>query len=976
MINQEITAALPESVIIQLATLSKQDRLMIHKCRGQHNRLGFAYQLMFVKVFNRFSNQVPLEIQPQIITFASLQLDIKAEFINDYHKRQQTISEHQQQIRDYLNLSVFDKIAIERVNEFLFIEAQRTEHTSVLLAKTEQFLKEQRILQPASDTLERLIIAQRQKARRFIYDRILASLTEAQCKQLDDILKADESRLSILQQIKQPPAQPSPKAFIKLTGKLELISGIGIINLDISWLNNNYQRSLTKYVLRCSAKRLRALQDSYRYTALVCFLKQVHLDTVDHIIDMYNKLMLKVYNRADMQLDDAARKQRRHLKKGQIMLNTITEVILDNTIKDVKLRKTIFDKISRESLEQHHMDSQIWLTGKLSHTFHLVVERFSYLRQFSPALISHLKFEAKSGRAIHLLKAVDLLQELNSQQKRKLPNNAPLDFIPKKLKSLIKSRGVVNKSAWECALLTGIRDEIKVGNLTVIDSKRFGNFDNFFMPYAQWETERTAFFTRAGLPENPKEAGLYLTARLNKAFDGFLSTAPVNTYAKVEKGKWALSVDQAENLSPEEQKSLDTLKAWLKKYMRSIKLPQLLIEVDNALGFTKRFMLPHQQSGRKVDDVCAILVSIMAHGCFIGPYTMARLTQGVTYDQITHITDWQLTEEAQRSALAMTVNAITGLDISKQWGAGKTSSSDGQRYSYSRRTLQQTYSTKFRDFALEFYTFVADNYAPYFSLPIECTDRDSPYVMDGVLYNESDLVIEEHYVDSHGYTEINYAGFAMIGKQLSPRIRGVQHQRLYHIDETRDYGSLAPLVAGKDKLIHMDWIEDQWDRMGHFYSSLATGHTTASTALKRLTGFSPKNHFYRANRELGRVFKTENILSYMSDPLLRQNRRRGLLKGEQLHQLARDVAYGKRGRISAGDLQAQRNTCSCLTLIIACIIYWQAKEITHIIKTYGHELDEKCLMMLAHVSPIGWDNVILYGEYVLDRSLIKIVKFP
>ncbi|MBN8522238.1 MAG: Tn3 family transposase [Rickettsiales bacterium] len=33
-------------------------------------------------------------------------------------------------------------------------------------------------------------------------------------------------------------------------------------------------------------------------------------------------------------------------------------------------------------------------------------------------------------------------------------------------------------------------------------------------------------------------------------------------------------------------------------------------------------------------------------------------------------------------------------------------------------------------------------------MPIECTDRDAPYVMDGVLYNESDLVIEEHYVDS------------------------------------------------------------------------------------------------------------------------------------------------------------------------------------------------------------------------------------
>lgn len=169
----------------------------------------------------------------------------------------------------------------------------------------------------------------------------------------------------------------------------------------------------------------------------------------------------------------------------------------------------------------------------------------------------------------------------------------------------------------------------------------------------------------------------------------------------------------------------------------------------------------------------------------------------------------------------------------------------------------------------------------------------------------------------------------------------------------------------------MNWIEEQWDRIGYFYASLASGHTTASTALKRLTGFSPKNQFYRANRELGRIFKTENILTYMSDPLLRQSRRRGLLKGEQLHQLAREVAYGKRGRIRVSDLQAQRNTCSCLTLIIACIIYWQAKEISQIIGIYDHDLNEECLAMLSHISPIGWDNIVLYGGYVLDRSLIN-----
>ena len=41
----------------------------------------------------------------------------------------------------------------------------------------------------------------------------------------------------------------------------------------------------------------------------------------------------------------------------------------------------------------------------------------------------------------------------------------------------------------------------------------------------------------------------------------------------------------------------------------------------------------------------------------------------------------------------------------------------------------------------------ADNYAPFYSIPIECTDRDAAYVLDGLLYNESDLAIEEHYTE-------------------------------------------------------------------------------------------------------------------------------------------------------------------------------------------------------------------------------------
>jgi hypothetical protein len=42
--------------------------------------------------------------------------------------------------------------------------------------------------------------------------------------------------------------------------------------------------------------------------------------------------------------------------------------------------------------------------------------------------------------------------------------------------------------------------------------------------------------------------------------------------------------------------------------------------------------------------------------------------------------------------------------------------------------------------------------------------------------------------------------------------------------------------------------------------------------------------------------------------------------------------YGRRGRINARELHEQMNSCSCLTLILACVIYWQAKEISRVVR--------------------------------------------
>jgi hypothetical protein len=134
------------------------------------------------------------------------------------------------------------------------------------------------------------------------------------------------------------------------------------------------------------------------------------------------------------------------------------------------------------------------------------------------------------------------------------------------------------------------QEELKSGNISVGNSKRFGRFDDYFLPQEQWAFRRETFFQRSGLPSDPKELAGYLKARLNRAYDLFLQTAPGNSYASVDEDGWCLSVDTPEKPGKEADENLDRLKSWLGRHMRTTRLTDMLIEVDNDIRFTDHFL--------------------------------------------------------------------------------------------------------------------------------------------------------------------------------------------------------------------------------------------------------------------------------------------------------------------------------------------------------------------------------------------------
>jgi hypothetical protein len=114
------------------------------------------------------------------------------------------------------------------------------------LTQAKRFLQEKSILYPSNEVLRRLVVKRRQAARDHIYERIAQALIERAMAKLDGLLETNDACFTPLLTLKQPPGRPSPAAILRLTTKLELIRETESLDIDLSWLNNNYQRSLAQ----------------------------------------------------------------------------------------------------------------------------------------------------------------------------------------------------------------------------------------------------------------------------------------------------------------------------------------------------------------------------------------------------------------------------------------------------------------------------------------------------------------------------------------------------------------------------------------------------------------------------------------------------------------------------------------------------------------------------------------------------------
>ena len=574
-----------------------------------------------------------------------------------------------------------------------------------------------------------------------------------------------------------------------------------------------------------------------------------------------------------------------------------------------------------------------------------VAQGYHRFRRYAPRMLAALDIRAAPGAAA----LVEAAQVLSSGRK-----SCPLDFLgPRsKWRRRLKAQEADDHRLWEVAVLFHLRDAFRSGDVWLAQSRRYGDLKDALVPAAAAQAS-----ARLAVPFYPAEWITERKLRMASALDRLAKAAKADAIPGGSIVDGVLKVGRLTTAVPAEA---EELALDLHRRLPDVRITDLMLEADAAIGFTDAF--PCLRTGAPCKDRIGLLNVLLAEGVNLGLSKMAEASNTHDYIQLSRLSRWHVEGDAMNRALAMVIEAQAALPMARFWGAGNTASSDGQFFPAARQgeainVINAKYGS---DPGLKAYTHVSDVFGPFATQNIPATVNEAPYILDGLLMNETGKKIREQYVDTGGFTDHVFAAAALLGYRFVPRIRDLPSTKLYAFDPGAAPKALKSLIGGK---IKENLILVHWPDILRSAATMAAGIMPPSQLLRKFAAFPRQHDLALALREIGRVERTLFIIDWLLDADMQRRAQIGLNKGEAHHALKNALRIGRQGEIRDRTAEGQHYRMAGLNLLAAIVIYWNTLHLGHAVAARSKDGLECKPNLLAHTSPLGWAHILLTGEY-------------
>jgi TnpA family transposase len=936
-----------EASMLRHYTLADDDLEIINARRRPHNRFGFALQLCALRYPGRLL--APGEVIPLAVTrFLAVQLGLRPDDLAGYATREETRHEHLAALRDLYGYKMFTGRGARDLKGWLEGEAENVRSNEDLARRFVEQCRTTLTILPGITVIERLCADALVAAERRIDARIADRLEDATRDLLDALLTEDAggstSRFVWLRQFE---VGQNSADMNRLLDRLEFLRGIALEISVLADVPPHRIARLRRQGERYFAGDLRDISGDRRLAILAVCVLEWRSVLADAVVETHDRIVGRTWREAKSRCDSRADDAKAALKDTLQAFGTLGSALLEAYEDQAPLDKAVQNAGGWSSLK-----GLVATAAQLTDTLAAdplahVVHGYHRFRRYAPRMLRSLDIQA-TPVAEPLLTATAIIAGTETTVA------LPLAFLRRgsKWQRHLNAEDDDAHRLWEVAVLFHLREAFRSGDVWLAHSRRFGDLKDALVPAeVARATPKLAM---------PFESEVWLTDRKARMSDSLRRLARAAKAGAIPGGSiedGVLKVDRLTAAVPEEAEAVV-----LDLYGRlpGIRITDLLLEVDDDIGFTEAFT--HLRTGVPCADRIGLLNVLLAEGLNLGLSKMAGATNTHDYFQLSRLSRWHVESEAMARALAMVIEGQSSLPMARFWGAGHTASSDGQFFPATRQgEAMNLINAKYgHEPGLKAYTHVSDRFGPFATQTIPATVNEAPYILDGLLMTDAGQKIREQYADTGGFTDHVFAVTALLGFQFIPRIRDLPSKRLYLFDPADCPKELKGLIGGKVK---EPLITSNWPDILRSAATMVAGAMPPSQLLRKFAAYPRQHELAVALREIGRVERTLFIIDWLLDADMQRRAQIGLNKGEAHHALKNALRIGRQGEIRDRTTEGQHFRMAGLNLLAAIIIYWNTKHLGHSVTQRKHDGLDCPAELLAHISPLGWAHILLTGEY-------------
>ncbi|WP_034293035.1 Tn3 family transposase [Herbaspirillum sp. RV1423] len=938
---------------------------------GQYRQVGpRCFMLIQLKLFQRLGHfgslsTVPKEIIDHICDQASLRRPSKQVVAQYDLSGSRTL--HHQKIRTYLGRRQLDPKAGKWLEDAATQAAQTKQELADIVNVLIEELIQRKYELPGFTILLRLAKKCRSAVNEQIYKSVGGVLQPSTIERLDMVLSSQPGR-SVWDGLKREPKQPNVREvtdFLQhVDNMMEMARGLP----STQHIAASKREQMTLEARALDLAEMRAMKPIKRYTLAVLLIQTQLEKAMDDIADIFVKSVRNLHNTAEERLRQYHLQHSQQTERLIGQFRDVLSVLSEDGDGEQKIARV------DESLDG---DYERWISQCDEHMAFAGNNYFPFmLSGYTPKRSLFFKcIEALSLRSSSqddsLIEAISFLQNYRTSHREQLPchesgiTELDLEWLPEKWRVLVFGKRQddpephFHRKYFELAVFSAVMDELKSGDLYVEHSGEYDDYRSHLVSWEQYESEVQIYGEMMGLPVDPdlfvadlKEQMRSLAKQVDQRF-------PENGYVDLDSS--GVVIRRPERSKPPE--GMDAVDNAITSEMSEASILDILTETEKWLDLHKYFG-PLSGFEAKVDDPRKrFITTLFCYGCNLGPVQTARSVKGLSRKQVAWLNLKHVTEQRLDKAIVKVINAYNRFSLPRYWGSGKSASADGTKWNVFEQNLLSEYHIRYGGYGGIGYYHVSDKYIALFSHFIPCGVYEAVYILDGLIYNQSDIQPDTLHGDTQAQSTPVFALAHLLGINLMPRIRNIKDLVFFRADRTDQYEHIGGLFRG-----NIDWelIARHMKDMLRVVISIKAGKIAPSTILRRLGTASRKNRLYYAFRELGRAVRTMFLLKYINDAELRKTINAATNKSEEFNDFVKWLFFGGDGIIAENIRHEQRKVIKYNQLVANMVILHNVHTMSKILKRLqakGYQLTEEILRGMA---PYRRAHINRFGEYPLD----------